>query len=488
MTAVPMVVAQRDSLRRLEEEFAGAAAHARAVGGPVLVSVSTAVERLDPVTVYAAARERGRDAVFWHVPWQNLVLVGIGAAWTVTAAGRERFQRVSQSWRSVLDGAVHVVDETVGRRGGGQEAAPGPGPMLIGGFAFDAGSATGPWTPFGDARLDLPRVMYGEAGGRAWLTVNTLVTGNTEPAAAARAVVQDRAEAGKADPRPREGAGGRANPEPSPAEDVPSKERWLAAVRETAAAIRGGLLDKVVLARSARLVSPTGFDLEGALRYLQVRYPECYVFAVGRGDDCFLGATPERIVHKNNGRVQVACMAGSIGRGATPEEDERLGRWLLADPKNTEEHRVVLRSILDALAPVCTDVVAAPRTGLRKLANVQHLYTPVTARVKADVDVLALVSRVHPTPAIGGWPTEAALKLIREIEELDRGWYAGPVGWMDGAGDGEFAVGLRSALVRGDTALLFAGCGIMGDSDPESEYEESVLKLRPMRAALGAQR
>lgn len=511
MTAVPVSVVRHDSTRTLEEQFSLAVERSRRTGQSTVISVSTAARPVDPVAVFETARRRGHDAVLWHLPWQDVALVGVGSAWTVTAAGYNRFDDVSSRWRALMRGAVHVVDDATGPERGvtvgvdaGSDAGatgPGPGPMLLGGFAFEAGSATGPWTPFGDARLELPRVMYGHVAGRVWTTVNTVVTAATDPRQAAESVVRERDVVVKIRPSKDGGslsasaagqaaAAGEADDlqRITQVEDVQPKEHWLAAVEEVAGAIRSGRLDKAVLARSARVVSPIGFDIGAALRYLLEHYPECYVFAIGRGEDCFLGATPERIVHKAAGHIQVACMAGSIARGATPEEDRRLGQQLLADAKNMEEHRIVLRSILEALEPVCIEVAAAPRTGLRKLANVQHLYTPVTARVAGDTDVLALVSRVHPTPAIGGYPKKAALELIRAKEDLDRGWYAGPVGWMDGAGDGEFVVGLRSALIRREIALLFAGCGIMGDSVPESEYEESVLKLRPMLAALEAGR
>lgn len=526
MTAAPLFVSQQHSQHDLEKHLADAVGRARRSGKPLVVSVSSVSKRLDPVGVFEAARARRQEAVFWHVPWQKVTLVGVGSVWSVTADGAARFEEVSRRWRAVLDGAVHVADdglevhaaagelqfqdaEVTGRdvaadddfeKGFRPDMGPGPGPILLGGFAFDAGSATGPWAAFGDARLTLARVTYGATGSVAWTTVNTVVDAETDPRAAAEDVLHDRELAVAPVPSVSDGrnaghgrttgaaeldSGMQSTPR---LEDVQPKERWLAAVEDVSAAIRSGLLDKAVLARSVRLTAADGFGLGAALRYLQVHYPECYVFAVSRDDECFIGATPERIVHKKDGHVRVACMAGSIARGATPEEDERLGRELLNDAKNMEEHRIVLRSILEALAPVCADVVAAERTGLRKLANVQHLYTPVTARVGGDTDVLALVARVHPTPAIGGWPTDKALALIREKEGMERGWYAGPVGWMDGRGDGEFAVALRSALVQGESALLFAGCGIMGDSVPESEYEESVLKLRPMRAALGAGR
>ena len=512
MTAVPVSVVRHDSTRTLEEQFelgGGTFPPNRSIDGNKRVDGRGCP--VDPVAVFETARRRGHDAVLWHLPWQDVALVGVGSAWTVTAAGYNRFDDVSSRWRALMRGAVHVVDDATGPERGvtvgvdaGSDAGatgPGPGPMLLGGFAFEAGSATGPWTPFGDARLELPRVMYGHVAGRVWTTVNTVVTAATDPRQAAESVVRERDVVVKLRPSKDGGsllasaagqaaAAGEADDlqRITQVEDVQPKEHWLAAVEEVAGAIRSGRLDKAVLARSARVVSPIGFDIGAALRYLLEHYPECYVFAIGRGEDCFLGATPERIVHKAAGHIQVACMAGSIARGATPEEDRRLGQQLLADAKNMEEHRIVLRSILEALEPVCIEVAAAPRTGLRKLANVQHLYTPVTARERGTLTCwhwcLASIRR----------PRSAATQRRQRLSSFVRKktWiaagYAGPVGWMDGAGDGEFVVGLRSALIRREIVLLFAGCGIMGDSVPESEYEESVLKLRPMLAALEAGR
>lgn len=506
-------------LRSLVGAFAAAAERARRNGRPVLVSVSAAAERQDWVAVFEAARARGEDAVFWHAPWQETALVGVGSAWSAAGQGPERFVQASLQWRALTADAVVVVDEALAEAGDdavrngpvGEATAgsadlgsldaedpaggPAPGPLLLGGFAFDAGGAQGAWEAFGDGLLVLPRVLYGEVAGRTWVTVNAVVRCDDDAGQAATAAARALAAAASEGSSGEPGAGGPHGPgcpAESPAgsgaallEEVPPKEQWLAAVARAAAAIGTGRLEKAVLARSVHLASRAGFDLGAALRYLETHYPACYVFAFTRQGQCFLGATPERIVRKVRGMVKAACLAGSAPRGATPREDERLGRWLLADAKNRAEHRIVLRAVVESLAPVCTDL-AAGDTVLRRLANVQHLYTPVTGRAADGVDVLDLVARVHPTPAVAGHPREAALALIREQEGWDRGWYAGPVGWMDAAGDGEFAVALRSALVCGREAVLFAGCGIMGDSDPESEYQESTLKLRPMRAALGA--
>jgi isochorismate synthase len=180
----------------------------------------------------------------------------------------------------------------------------------------------------------------------------------------------------------------------------------------------------------------------------------------------------------------VTALAGSFPRGATVGDDQALGAQLLASAKERHEHAVVVRNIRSVLADLCMRIEAPATPTLMKMRNVQHLFTPVTAQLRGNSSVLTLVERLHPTPAVGGWPREVALAFLREHEELDRGWYAAPIGWLDANGDGEFAVALRSALVDGTSATLFAGCGIVADSDPQSEYQETLLKLRPMLNAL----
>jgi isochorismate synthase len=220
------------------------------------------------------------------------------------------------------------------------------------------------------------------------------------------------------------------------------------------------------------------------LARLEAAYPACHVFAISRGRRTFLGATPERLVRLERGVVCATALAGSVRRGATPAEDAALVATLQASAKNRHEHEVVVRGLTHDLAELCDDVRAAAEPVPMTMRNVHHLYTPVTARLRAGHDLLDLVARLHPTPAVGGLPRDAALEWLREHEGLDRGWYAAPVGWMGADGDGEFAVALRSALLDGESATLFAGCGVMSDSDPDDELAESELKLRPMLQAL----
>jgi isochorismate synthase len=267
-------------------------------------------------------------------------------------------------------------------------------------------------------------------------------------------------------------------------EEETSIDEWRQRVGRILGAIGAGDLEKAVLAR--RLVATSASPLRPAavLDRLRRRYADCMIFAFRRGDACFLGATPERLVGLHGRDFQIDALAGSAPRGATVDEDERIGATLLADDKERREHAFVVEALTAAVEPLSIDVQAAATPRLRRMPNLQHLHTPVSGVLKDDHDVLDLVERLHPTPATGGLPREIALALLRESEPFSRGWYAGPVGWIDAAGGGEFAVALRSALVTENEALLYAGCGIVAGSEAEREYEEARIKLAAMRWAL----
>ncbi|MBV9356505.1 MAG: isochorismate synthase, partial [Chloroflexi bacterium] len=318
------------------------------------------------------------------------------------------------------------------------------------------------------------------ADGASWLTVNSV--------AAPDAPVLDAAGAGRAAALLLDASAAAPMPHAAAApkvEEALSAAEWKAIVAALTREMRGGRVEKVVLARECQLTAERPFDLVGALDRLRNRFPSCFVFAIGRGRQCFMGATPERLVRLRDGMVSTMCLAGSIARGTTEDEDRRLGEALLNSEKDRAEHAVVVRTLRGMLGELCDDLAPVDTPVLLKVSNIQHLLTTMVGRVAGDRTILDLVERLHPTPASGGAPRETALRLIRERERMDRGWYAGPVGWLDTRGEGEFAVALRSALVRQEQAFLFAGCGIVAHSDPEREFEESCWKLRPMLAALG---
>jgi isochorismate synthase len=433
----------------------------------VLVSLTDWIPSFDAVTLFENSTDFA-DRVFWKQ--DDVTFVGIGAAHVIEAHGADRFMQIAAERDEVLGNAV----------------VRGDGAIFFGGFAFDVErEKTALWREYPDGRLVLPRLLFAQTAHGASLTFNIMVTGDTDADTETLLLAQEsetllnksgihvRNRATHADSA-------------STLTELRPADEWKAEVAAAADAIANGELEKTVLARAVRLTTNTRLDTALALRRLLANYPECYVFAFAHGGHTFLGATPERLVRLRGGMLRTMSLAGSIRRGATPAEDDELGAALFNSAKDRQEHRVVVGMLRESLLDVCDSLDIPDVPQLLKLSNVQHLCTPISGHIVADASALDVVERLHPTPAVGGRPRETALKLIREREGMDRGWYAAPVGWIDAEGDGEFAVALRSALVdeARNEATLFAGCGIVADSDPEREYAESALKLKPMLNAL----
>lgn len=452
----------------IEPALRAALQEASSASRPVLACLMVRIERFDPIAAFEAVL--GQERALWWQPEAGFALVASGVADRYRDTGEGRFDRALAWWRD-LTARTAVI---------GARSGPVP-PLCLGGFAFDPAARRpgGPWNAFADADLVLPEALLVRDGDAARAILTARMLPADDPAQTARRL--GHALGRLLTPA----AASRGDHVDATLREHDDGAVWREAVREATRAIRRGAMLKVVLARELKARGSEPFEISLALRRLEVAYPGCTLFAFERDGACFLGATPERLVRLDGTRVRTACLAGSRPRGAAPAEDAALGRELFADRKERFEHALVVQSIRDALEPVCVDLGMPGEPALLRVANVQHLHTPVEGTTRADVTALELVARLHPTPAVGGVPREAALDFIRTREHFDRGWYAGPVGWMAADGSGEFVVGLRSALVRGEEARLFAGCGVVADSDAGREYEESCLKLRPMRWALG---
>jgi menaquinone-specific isochorismate synthase len=403
---------------------------------------------------------------------QGAGLAGWGEAARVTLpAGEDRFAAGEKWLRSVFD--VADIDDRMRVRGSG--------PIAFGSFTFDASSD--------GSVLVVPRTVLGRDGrGHAWLTsVSSVSSGGTIP------------------PKPPLLLGGNRSPQtpsappiwggnPSaPAAATPgglrwrdgslSERQWERAVADAVAAIKAGGLRKVVLARDIFATADEAIDARVLLRRLAGRYPGCFAFAC----DGMVGATPELLVRRTGRQVSALVLGGTAPRGADPAQDEALGSELLASAKNTEEHAYAVASIRDGLRPLCDVLDVEARPALLKLPNLQHLGTRVQGTLSGSgtpKSALALAAAVHPPAAVCGTPTGAALELIRELEHMDRERYAGPIGWVDAEGNGEWGIALRCAQLSGRTARLFAGCGIVAGSDPGAELAETMVKFQPMRGAL----
>ena len=455
---------------RVEALFEAGITQSAKLGRRVLVSHTEQISPVAPIEFFRRGRHLTDTAFYWARPDKDFTQVGVGAAFTIRGEGVERFEQTARSWKHLLEEAL--IFNPVG--------AWGSGPALFGGFSFDPTRESSPtWKGFGDAALVLPQIHLTCAGDYHYLTVNTLLSAEDNATQSLEQLAHLYAQLETPTPLLETSVSNNFE-----IEELLPAETWKEIVRETATDVAARKYRKVVLARAAKVQNKVDFEVGGVLTRLQTSYPSAIVFAISRGTKCFAGATPERLVRLEAGQFQTMALAGSMARGQNAEEDFKLGQQLLTSAKDRDEHAVVVDTIREAVSKVCIEVNAPAEPQLLKLRNLQHLYTPITGKLAENNCILQLVGQLHPTPAVGGLPRLAAMELIREREQLDRGWYAAPIGWLDRRGEGEFAVALRSALVEGSEATLFAGCGIMGDSNPEGEYAESNLKMRVMLNAL----
>lgn len=441
----------------------------RAAEGQVLVSFVKQVEWIDPLLFYAAGTQFGyRDRCYFADPAQHVIFAGVGSAFTIANSSENRFQNARKEWEKVREEAViHRSAYEFGT-----------GPLLFGGFSFDPQKErTDLWKTFDDTTLQLPAFLLTVKNEKAWLTVNRFVSENdcAEQIYEELQSVEEQLLQQSKHSFAEENVTILSKVEIEP-------EKWLKAIEQVQEEMKRGAVQKVVLAREMQLVMDKDVDSASVLAALRIGQPDCYVFAFDYKGTCFLGATPERLLRKEGETYTSMCLAGSIGRGASEEETKENGYELLHDKKNLAEHAYVVNMIRSVLTKHCETVDIPYEPSLLKTKNLLHLYTSVQAN--GDGDLLSIVEELHPTPALGGTPREEALKLIREVELLDRGLYGGPIGWIDEQGNGEFAVALRCGLLSGKHVSLFSGCGIVIDSKPHLEYEETRLKFKPMLSAL----
>ena len=426
----------------------------------------------DLVDLVSAARDAGHEVLLIERPMPDAVSVAaLGRVYDIVAApggvaletavgdvvdfepGENRLQAAARLWRRLR--------ETMAPAG-----AIGTGPIAVGGFAYRPDrDPSGPWSGFPALLLRVPALAVTRVRGRTFAT-------------AASDGAEDLLELAHASVR-------------APAArrlevtSVRNPVAWTAAVETAAKRLRDGDAAKVVLAREVVARGDGVVSAGMVARSLRAAYPSCFTYLVtGADGTAFAGASPELLVRRTGGRAYSQPMAGSVARGANEAEDDRLARQLIDSAKDNAEHSLVSDFVVAALRKFSRAVEARAPEVVR-FTNIQHLATTVIAEL-ADpaAEALDLAAALHPTPAVGGWPRAAAEALIDELEGLERGWYAGAVGWIDGQGDGEFAVALRCGLLWEDGARLYAGVGVMPDSDPARELEETELKFKALLMAL----
>lgn len=379
----------------------------------------------------------GGDTVAWVRGDQGLA--GWGVAARRQFGGTERFSRAMSWWHDWVAGA-QLHDEV---------GLPGTGPVAFGSFAFDHRPGT--------SEVLVPRILIGRRRGVTWLTT-----------------IGDAVLPPRIQPQPPAGVTWRPG--------TLGEQAWGEAVTRVVARIEAGELDKAVLARDVIAAVSGPLDERYLMEQLHLDYPECWTFHVAG----LVGATPELLVRREGPSVTSRVLAGTVRRSGGDGADAAAAAALLASDKDLKEHAYAVASVADALATHCTDLTVPPGPGVLRLANVQHLVTDVTATLADAAPALALAATLHPTAAVCGTPTERALATIRTLEGMDRGRYAGPVGWFDSRGDGEFGIALRCGHVDAGakTVQLFAGCGLVAGSTPDAELAESAAKFAAMRSAL----
>jgi salicylate biosynthesis isochorismate synthase len=434
-----------------------------------LVSATVAVQAVDPCAAVFTSRLASDHWFCWEQPDRGFALAAVGVAHEANSRGVDRFGDVARECLRLNEGAV--LDEPSG-------LPSGAGPVWTGGFAFDPeGAGSSPWSSFKPASLVLPELSLCRVNEEeCFLTLNFVVAPGDEAGA-----VADRAAARLANLRP----------DPLPLLDPHLTDRpeihsvhppadFEDAIEKATARIAAGEMSKVVLAREVTVEAAAAHDPAAVFGALREQFPSCFCFCSGTPEAAFIGASPELLIRRSGAGASTVALAGSTRRSSDPAVDDHLGEQLLRSDKNRREQRIVAERIVRKLRPHAVWVQTAPEPEVVKVANIQHLATPIIAQLAESHSAVELAGMLHPTPAVGGEPWPGAATTITDLERMDRGWYAAPVGWMDATEDGEFCVALRSALIRDREARLFAGVGVVAGSDPAAELEETEVKLQAL--------
>lgn len=442
---------------------------ARRDGRAKLVSISLAVDALDPLAVLESIFEPHEPHFYAERSDIATAIAGAETAASFEAGGSDRFAAVQRWIDEVLQHTIAV----------GDVAAPFGGPHFFTGFTFS--DEVEPGEPFPAARVLVPRWQIARAGAVTTAVANLFVEPDADLTPLTERVWRAHSK-----------FRGFRFPSTELAEPVSPTHfqtseagEYRTAVERALAHIASGRFSKIVLARAQDLKADRQLHPLRVLNGLRQRFPDCYSFSLSNGHgQSFIGASPERLVRVSKGVLETEALAGSIRRGASASEDAALAAALRSSEKDRREHAFVLESITARLVQLGLAPEFAPEPAIRRLANVQHLQTVIVAKLPENVRLLAALELLHPTPAVGGAPQAAAVAHIRELEGFPRGLYAGTLGWLNSRGGGEFFVGLRSALIDGADARIYAGAGIVAGSTPEKEFAETELKFKAMLDAL----
>jgi menaquinone-specific isochorismate synthase len=440
-----------------------------------LLSITLPIAGIDPLAALELNHQY-EEKFYWNHPRQSISISAAGRTRELKATGKNRFRNIIHQ--------TEAVKEEIQAYTAFQHSMAGP--LFLGGYSFNDHNIGEVWKKFGGARFVLPEWMLVEIGGLHLLTL--IIEKNKREADEIYQEVISRITdflnlAGKLQHSEKQK---QYHPNILCTLQKPEDRlAWIKKVEKARSLIKTGAFEKIVIARSLAFESRCPLVNTVLAHYLREVYPDCYNFLIQKDSETsFIGATPERLASFRDGRFITEGLAGSIPRGRSAMEDASLALSLLKSQKERSEHQYVVKAIGDSLIKFSKSIDLSRHPSVKKFQNVQHLFTPIVATIKDGVQIHELIRELHPTPAVGGFPKEKAVPYINEIEGIDRGWYAAPVGWFNLSGDGEFAVAIRSALLHKNKAELFAGCGIVAESDPDTEWNETLLKFTPLLDAL----
>jgi menaquinone-specific isochorismate synthase len=440
------------------------------------VSYSMYVPDVDPLACIEQLSD-SPDLFYWEHPQTDFAIASGGSLVNLKATGSNRFGEINEQSKQLRKRILSI-----------SEFDHNPSePVLVGGYSFSDHNVHRMWKNFGASHFSLPEWHILKAGNHVTLTL-TVSAHRRNP----ESIISDIQNALNRFTRLYESIKSYQLPEiqstaskPNLIQTERSFHDWNEQVNKCKRLIENGTFEKIVIARKLDVKADKQIPVPRVLYYLRQQFPECFIFMIkiDQGPS-FIGATPERLVSLKRNMMMTEGLAGSISRGDSASEDVALGHSLLESKKDRSEHDFVVKDIQNNLKRHRVNAEYPQKPVIKKLSNVQHLYTPISAKVTDDISIHKLAEMLHPTPAVGGFPKDEAVPYINEIEEIDRGWYAGPIGWYNLDGSGEFAVAIRSAWILNQTARLFAGCGIVKNSTSENEWEETEMKLLPVLDAL----
>lgn len=435
-----------------------------------LISFTERIEKHNLIHIFEQAKTLEKNRVFWSNQMDDFYLVGIGETVEIKT-DESRYQTTKELWTKYLkDALIHNPYKL-----------PGTGLVALGGLSFDPKKEqTKLWENYHASQFVIPEFIFTRIKDDTYLTVTHNIKETDDYSELINSINKTVEQLLTPIAKLPRLASILSREEVEP-------KQWIDSVDKAIKELNKGRADKIVLARELKLKLNKKAELATILSRLIETQTNSYVFAFEKKDDCFIGASPERLVKLSGSNLLSTCLAGTAPRGETEEIDAKIKTDLFNDAKNRDEHDHVVQFIHDNIKEYCSEINIPSEPVIYPLKNLHHLYTPVTAKLKEGVHVFDVIEKLHPTPALGGAPQEDSLHFIRDNEVLDRGWYGAPIGWLDSNQNSEFAVAIRSGLIRDKEASLFAGCGVMKDSDSALEYEETNIKFLPMLSVLEEQ-